>query len=308
MEPGKTYTAMAVARLIAPLTGALKAGTPTIQAFWKRSDGGYSSKTSGIVPNTIGVSPQRVTFTIPEGATEAFVRLYNGTNRTNGDVWYDNFMLVEGEYTGDYVDGSKPFSKWEGTANDSNSIGYPPQFLDIAGKPDRELLALGSMLNSSPGIDPAQAKSFYCVYESTGWTTAYNAIAIHGSTSNGRITIQSGAAGQTTTGVRVDFPGGESNRVFYFNNGRSVGRHVFAGCIEQGLTTARICLDGAADLVVSGLNPGTGWNPVGDNYMVMSSAGESTGLRWIVFNTAHDRATRLAVSRYLGNKYGAAVA
>ena len=66
-------------------------------------------------------------FTIPEGATEAFVRVYNG--HTVGEVQWDAFRLSE--YTGDpadtaYYDGASPATSgyayaWTGPANGSTS-------------------------------------------------------------------------------------------------------------------------------------------------------------------------------------------
>jgi hypothetical protein len=107
-------------------------------------------------------------------------------------------------------------------------------------------------------------------------------------------------------GVRLDFPGGESNRVVTMNGGRTPGRHVIAASITDDLKAIYCCLNGGADSWALALNGGTGWasNALGVN----PPQSETVGLRCFIFNTYHDRATRVAISRYLGNKYGATVA
>lgn len=126
MEAGKTYTALSTLWLPAPLTGAVHATrTRNIQAYWRDSLGTYVSVMSAAIPNVAGTYQVRLSFTIPLGATEAFVRLYNGAGINGGDVWWDDFMLTEGVYTGPYLDGSSPNGKWLGSANESESVIYP---------------------------------------------------------------------------------------------------------------------------------------------------------------------------------------
>jgi hypothetical protein len=64
------------------------------------------------------------------------------------------------------------------------------------------------------------------------------------------------------------------------------------------------CIDGAADRA-DALTPGTGWD---DGRAAVTNNTDGTGLRMLVFYAEHDRPTRLAISRYLGTKYGANVA
>jgi hypothetical protein len=58
--------------------------------------------------NTAGSQTLTHTFTVNSAATWATVRLYNGASSGNGDVWWDDVVMVEGPYTGGYFDGSKP--------------------------------------------------------------------------------------------------------------------------------------------------------------------------------------------------------
>jgi hypothetical protein len=306
MQPGKTYTIMAKVRLAAPLTGALQPnrwGRPVVFV----QGGGYSEYAANAPTNDIGVYDVRRTFTIAPNATEAFIRLYNGTSTGNGDVWYDNVMLVEGEYTGDYIDGTKPFAKWDGTVDSSFSVGYPPQLLDIAGSPTLDQVGAGSTAN--PVVNGFTARTLYAVYEVIDTTTSWQVPFMYGSGApNDGFTLQTAATPSTSMSPRWDFAtgGGDVNRGFALGGGRNPRRvHVFAVALNQGLTVSNMTMDGVAAGPLT-TNPGTyGW-PSGQlrNYSLPSIR----ALRSMVFYTEHDAATRLAISRYLGNKYGAYVA
>ena len=124
MQAGKTYTALVKCRLAAPLTGALHAQSRRI--VMQYSDGSYSFLLSDPAPNTAGVHDLRLTFTLPAGTTIAFFYLINGAYPGGGDVWWDDLLVVEGEYTGDYFDGDTTSSDtsvytWTGTAHASTS-------------------------------------------------------------------------------------------------------------------------------------------------------------------------------------------
>lgn len=125
MQAGMTYTALATIRLAAAQTGTLHTRARRIVAF---TSGAVTETPSTTAPNAAGVTQLSVTFTVPAGATGAWVRLYNGASAGNGDVWWDDFMLIEGTYTGDYFDGATPDPgpleryEWTGTANASTSV------------------------------------------------------------------------------------------------------------------------------------------------------------------------------------------
>ena len=308
MEPGKTYTATATSRLTGAQSGTLSPYARMIKFFYKLADGTYTSAWSTAAPNSAGVTKHSVTVTLPVDSTEAFVRLMNGASAGNGEVWWDDFMLVEGSSAPDYVDGTKPFSKWDGTANASTSVGYPQQLLDIAGKPDLEQIGVG--LSTNPTVDGFVARTVYVVYETlntndTSWQTPFyygNAAPTVG------LTMQTAAAGNFTMSPRLDFTsGGDVNKGFNFPNGRTLSRrHVLAMSFNQGLTTMAAHGDGTALTGLTGINPGSvGWTS-GQlrNY-------DRTDIKTIysmIFYAEHDTTTRLAISRYLGNKYGANVA
>lgn len=123
MEAGETYTAVATCRLAAPLQGTLHELSRKIVVV---QNGGTVVASSDSASNAAGVTQLRVTFTIPEDATAATVRLYNGASENNGDVWWDQFAIIAGTYTDSYFDGSSTdlwpnTYAWSGTENNSTS-------------------------------------------------------------------------------------------------------------------------------------------------------------------------------------------
>ena len=123
MTAGKTYTMSAILRIPATLTGTLDGNRATcIMAFWYVSGGYQSAKSCGGSAN-VGTYPLSLTFSLPAGATEAFIRLYHGGNTGTGPVYYDSLMLTEGTTRYDYADGDMDGWIWNGTPNESSSTG-----------------------------------------------------------------------------------------------------------------------------------------------------------------------------------------
>lgn len=125
--PGETYTFMATLRLDMPLTGDLHQ--------WSRSlvVDDYTGSTAAFTtpsPNMPGVYKHRLVVDIPYDSPQVQVRLMNGSRHGNGDVWWDDFLIVKGEYYGPYFDGDKytviydeqkVFPRWKGEPNKSQS-------------------------------------------------------------------------------------------------------------------------------------------------------------------------------------------
>ena len=125
MVAGKTYTALATCRLSAALTGSINGFSLRIVAYSRIRAGAYVGLQSSQAANSVGVTLLRLTFLVPVGATESFVRLYCGADAGGGSVWWDDFMLGEGVYTGPYVDPNSAKAKWLGAQYASESVGYP---------------------------------------------------------------------------------------------------------------------------------------------------------------------------------------
>jgi len=123
MVAGKTYTLSAMYRIPAMLTGTLDGNRAScIIVFWYVSGAYQSQKSCGGSPN-VGTYPLSLTFTIPAGSTEAFIRLYNGGTVGTSPVYFDSVVLTEGASRPDYVDGDMDGWSWNGTANASSSTG-----------------------------------------------------------------------------------------------------------------------------------------------------------------------------------------
>lgn len=97
---GAVYTARATMRLAV----AQAAGSSTrARSIFVTSGTTFQSPQA---PNAPGAYPLSITFTA--GATTANVDLVAGGVVTGEEVWWDDFMVVEGNYTGPYFDGSGP--------------------------------------------------------------------------------------------------------------------------------------------------------------------------------------------------------
>lgn len=299
-----TYTLLATCRVKAPQTGSLDPNRARrIMLYYT----GVGPSSSAAAPNTPGVYPLRVTFTVTDAAQYQDMRLYNGASAGGGDIWWDNIMLVEGDYQGDYINPTvTPLSRWDGTPNASSSVGYPAQISDLAGKPSLNLVGVNSGGVTIP-VNAYDPRTIYLVYEDYGTTLNYPNYGSYGINGSNGITFQAGPAGNINLFPRLDFPGGSSNFGFVVAPGRyNQRRHVLAMAFNNGLTSLTHCLDGAADTLVNGFNPGSGWTDGRSN--PVSSHADGKGVAMVVYYAEHDRATRLAVSRCLGNKYGANVA
>jgi len=89
---GRTYTVKAKIRLDAPLTGTLSENSRRIVVV--RNGTGTLAR-SDSSPNFESVREVSTTFTVPAGTTALRVDLHNGASKGNGDVWWDDLMVVE---------------------------------------------------------------------------------------------------------------------------------------------------------------------------------------------------------------------
>jgi hypothetical protein len=136
VQEGKTYTVMATLRLAVPQTGT-SAGVLQSRNLFLDITGGGNAITRGFgtttqSPNTPGEYQHRLVFTVPNvvgsPVTALGVRLYNGS--TAGDVYWDNLLVVEGDYTGAFFDGNTKSLNgekytWLGVPNASSTLRVP---------------------------------------------------------------------------------------------------------------------------------------------------------------------------------------
>jgi hypothetical protein len=118
---GKTYTVKAKVRIAAPFTGV-----PSLN-FGIRAFGGSPGAFSTPILNQVGVQDVSLTFVMPAGTTSAFVRVGCAAAVTSGELWVDDLIVVEGNYTDGYFDGDTQDTiinvySWTGTPNASTSI------------------------------------------------------------------------------------------------------------------------------------------------------------------------------------------
>lgn len=296
--PVGTYTILATCRVATVQTGTLDSRARRIQTYHSNTATAGSQ-----APNAVGVYPLRLTFKITDGAAYQSFRLYNGASVGNGDIWWDNIMIVEGEYTGDYVDGTKPLSKWDGTANSSTSVGYPPQLLDIAGKPVLDVSAVG-FTTLGGGFTNTEPRTFYTVYSNILDISSeilslvlYGSNALNDSVPNSFTTLRQQASSNPGNNLLVRRSGGGGPLVSFSRVSANVAcwgvngsGYLFLGLNNGALTTDDVTMDIPHEKIEVSPNNAAG-----------------SHIRTIMYRGFHDAATRQAVSRYLGNKYGANV-
>ena len=119
LEVGKTYTVKLKARLASPQSGTLYEfpSVSPLFPFYKKD-------------NIAGVEEGEITFNI-DGTTVTLddeLSIYNRATVGNGDVWFDDFLLIEGDATNEYFSGSSISTNpdiqisWQGTPNNSYSV------------------------------------------------------------------------------------------------------------------------------------------------------------------------------------------
>jgi hypothetical protein len=122
MELDATYTVKAKIHLDDAQTGTLHPNARRIVAVTKVGSDPAVEIKSDQAPNEAGDTELTLSFTVPDGASEAFIILYNGASQGNGDVYWDDLLLVEGDYFGEYFDGNNGINtSWNGDENDSTS-------------------------------------------------------------------------------------------------------------------------------------------------------------------------------------------
>lgn len=118
---GKTYTALARAHY--PVASVNGVDTQGRAILYGGGYGGGGTNQYVQFPNSPGTYSLRLTFTV--NGNEQFIRL-GGSGDIGGSVYWDQLAIVEGTYTGPYLDGDMPGCIWRGTPHASTSTGYPP--------------------------------------------------------------------------------------------------------------------------------------------------------------------------------------
>lgn len=123
LAPGKTYTILAKVRLSAPLT-ATDSRSLRVWLRWSGTVNGSSASTAA--PNAAGSTVLRLVATVPSsGVVGTMVQLNHWAAAGGGDTYWDEVAIIEGVYTGPYLDGDMPNCVWRGTPHASPSVGYP---------------------------------------------------------------------------------------------------------------------------------------------------------------------------------------
>lgn len=201
MEAGKTYTILASFYQEKPQTGPFNGMVRTVRPMYRIGAGSYLALAPAALPNVAGEQSIRHTFTLPVGTTEAFIRMQNGSQSPDDSVWWDDVLVIEGEYSGSYIDGSLPDDtlvrySWTGTANASTST-QEVRSLVSDGAAARWNIADYSVVEDSTPMDPSDTTGGFGQI-----TVTLPEDADTRGLMNEQLVLTDGALGETTGTVR----------------------------------------------------------------------------------------------------------
>ncbi len=117
---GRTFTLLATVRTTTTPTSGM---APSISSVSRIGAGAYLYQVVTAPSTAPGVYQLRLTFSIPVGTTELYLRLYSNVPMGDRDAWFDSIALISGTYTGSYFDGytSSGLVRWDGLPDNSTS-------------------------------------------------------------------------------------------------------------------------------------------------------------------------------------------
>ncbi len=179
MQAGKFYTAIATIHLEGPLTGSLHTRARSLRVFTKPSGGAYTDVASNTAPNVAGTTELRIHFAVPAGSSEAFIRGYNGASAGNGDVWFDDFTLVEipdlaHPYTGPAFSGSSADDAWNDYAwtSAANASTSTRTVQSVVPGTEPLIFEKGKNLRQATLDGVAEVKNILSMKTNDGWVIA----------------------------------------------------------------------------------------------------------------------------------------
>lgn len=315
LQAGKTYTVLGTLRIDTVAT-TTHARSRRFNFYWSTNGGQSFLEANGPqAPNLLGVYPLRYTFTVPADANFTILRAggqsFGSAGAFQADAWWDNIMLVEGSYEGDYVDGTKPLARWDGTAHASSSVGYPTGLWDIAGKPVFDLTTTGNIAIDLPEkgtFTNTEGRTLYTVHDGL----QIPGVAVFPIVTYGVTGLADSPANQTIM-MRQQ---GNTPAVLNRRTGGGGPLVMNLAVVGRNITCWGLQADGTQFIQNNGTSFVTQPTVMDVPHEQMRIHADSTlngnpssyHVRTIMYRGAHDAATRTAIQRYLGNKYGAAVA
>ncbi|AGZ39569.1 capsular polysaccharide synthesis protein [Actinoplanes friuliensis] len=147
LRAGGTYTASVSVFLTEPLTGAINPyALRIIPGCVRGGTANFHLTASPPARNEYGDHRISVTFTLPENATAAWVRLLAGMSQGHGQVYWHSFSLTEGEQHVTYFDGDTEDDnfftyEWLGEPGASASRRTLRAYQEILTRTDRQGVA-----------------------------------------------------------------------------------------------------------------------------------------------------------------------
>jgi hypothetical protein len=289
---GKTYTIMGTARLASPQTGGVAGPSQARNLFLDITGGGGGTRafgTSPVTANAAGEYQHRIKFTVPSVAgspvTTLGLRMYNGSSA--GEVYWDAMILIEGDYTGPYFDGSSPATPdstyvWTGGQHSSVSqrqvpmdqpqvIGYDVLGLRASESVERLITSTSSGTSTTARIKVGNGETWtFRVRAATNFGGVSAPSASVTATANATIAVAAAPGAPTLDQyaglLRIKWSGAGMLPSIKYAYG------MISTTATGTFTRAGMPLIGAGEIPVSGLAPGTYYAKI----VIVDEAGNSS--------------------------------
>lgn len=162
MVAGQRFTASVTFRMASSMIGSPDANARTIQIVYV-NPGGTVVTASQQAANVAGEQTLAVSALIPADATQAFVRLYNGTGTGNArDTYWDGVSVVAGAVPVSYFDGTFSDTStydyaWTGAAHASSSRRITTDHRYVIGRTESNSALVGRFASGEKYIFGAMA-------------------------------------------------------------------------------------------------------------------------------------------------------
>lgn len=173
-----------------------------------------------------------------------------------------------------------------------DGVGTPLAYVTTRG----QTIALSSSLTGTPDV------TLYAVVDVIDRSTGWNVIA---RLAPATATLQLDTGDVNVDSLRYRIDTSASTNLNDSKSGRTSGRHIGWVQVQNGLTNRQFNYDATAAASSLSVLPGSGFSFTG---LSLGSATASTSpVATIVFNAAHDQATRARVMQWLANNNGMSV-
>lgn len=199
-----------------------------------------------------------------------------------------------------YGDGNTPGWTWTGSANASESVGYPYTLESIAGRPTVEIFGAGS--GTLTGIGNTSGRTLYTVHDVSATVSGGQSVVARfgqpaSDIARSRFLYISGS-------YSIDFFDATNTPYQVASNTRSAGRHVGCLTISEGIGRIIGQVDGGAEISTYTASNLTITDP---SVLTYTNNPDAAAFYTVAYPVEHNAPTRNRIMAWLARQYGAPV-